>query len=106
MAGTGTYLAAIFKAWLGTGVSGCGGCEQLLKEMDSHSPEWTRQNIKTIIPTIERNARKSRDWKARILARIPGIRLPIVSLIFLAAAWADEDLREAEASKTASPPLS
>lgn len=95
MAGTGTYLASIFKAWLGTGVGGCGGCEQLLKEMDSHSPEWTRQNLRTILPTIERNARKSKDWKARILARIPGIRLPIVSLIFLAAAWAEEDLKDA-----------
>ena len=97
--GPGSHLKIIIQSWLGANTGGCGGCEQLLQQMDSHPPEWSKQNLSTILPTIERNARKSKDWKARILARIPGIRLPIVAIVFLAIARAEEDLREAEAKK-------
>ena len=96
MQGVGDHMKAIIVRWLGVNTGGCGGCEALLKQMNDNPPEWSRQHLREILPAIERNARKSKDWKARILARIPGIRLPIVSIVFLAIARAEEDLREAE----------
>ena len=104
--GPGSHLKQIIISWLGTGVGGCGGCEKLLADMDSWGPEGCRQRIREIAPTIQRNAAKNPDWKARILARIPGIRLPIVSIVFLAIARAEADLKDEEAAKTPSPPLS
>jgi len=96
MKGCGTHLRDIIKGWLGTSTGGCGGCERLLKAMDRKGPEWCKRHLHEIVPTIQRNARKNRDWKARILARIPGIRAPIISIVFLAIARAEEDIREAE----------
>lgn len=98
MTGTGTHLKQIIKGFLGVKTEGCGGCEDLLKRMDEHEPAWSRRHINEIVPVVQKNAKKNKSWKARILARIPGIRLPIHGIILLAIARAEQDLEE-EASK-------
>lgn len=98
MQGAGSHLQKIIKDWLGTRVSGCGGCESLLRDMDRNPPQWTRDNLGKIIPTIRNNARKNKDWRARILANIPGVTAPIAALVLLAVRRAELEI-EAEAEK-------
>lgn len=100
--GPGTCLKEIIAKWLNVKTGGCGGCERLLKAMNRKGPEWCKQHLREIVPAIERNARKNPDWKARILARIPGIRAPIVAIVFLAIARAEEEIKDA-AEKKANP---
>lgn len=91
MAGPGTHLGNLIKTWLRVRNSGCGNCQALLAEMDANGPEWVRANLRTIMPRIRANARKNRDWKARILARIPGARWPIRALVLEACRRAEAD---------------
>jgi len=99
MTGPGSHLKAIITKWIGTSTGGCGGCERLLKQMDQEGTAWCRQHLREIVPQIQRNAQKNPDWKARILSRIPGIRAPIIAIVFLAIARAEEEIKEAEAAK-------
>ena len=94
MAGTGTHLKKIIVAWLGVNTGGCGNCQALLEEMDRRGPAWVRANIGTIAPRIRDNARKSKDWKARILSHLPGVRFPIRAMIRHAIRNAEADQKQ------------
>ena len=97
--GPGSHLRDIISGWLKVNTDGCGGCAKLLRAMDRRGPAWCKAHLAEIVPRIQRNASKNKDWKARILAKIPGIRAPIIAIVFLAIARAEEDLRQAEAAK-------
>jgi|SRR5208283_2974396 len=95
MTGSGTHLKHIIESWLGVQSGGCGGCKELLEEMDKKGPQWCRDNIDSIVPKIRHNAKRNPKWVAKILANIPGIKAPIYAIVFLAISKAEADL-EAE----------
>jgi hypothetical protein len=63
-----------------------------MDEMDARGPDWVRANLKTILPQIRANARNNENWKARILARLPGARMPIRAMVMHAVKLAEADL--------------
>ena len=94
MPGVGTHVGFIVKRWLQIETGGCGGCRQLLEEMDSNGPAWCRANLGTIVPRIRANARRNPKWRARILARLPGAQRPILAMVRLAISRAEADLQK------------
>ena len=92
--GVGSHLSKLIKRWLRIKTGGCGGCKALMDEMDAKGPAWVRANLKTILPQIRANARKNENWRARILARLPGARMPIRAMVLRAVKLAEADLTE------------
>lgn len=104
--GPGTHLKALIVGILGVRVGGCGGCQQLLEEMDNKGPQWCRANVCNIVPRIRANARKNKDWRAKILAYLPGITAPIYGLVFHAIDLAEAELAAEQAAKEQANPES
>lgn len=98
MAGVGTHISKLIAKWLRIKTAGCGGCKELLEQMDREGPAWCRANMRRIVPQIRANARKNENFKARILARIPGASRPIRALVLEAIRRAEAD-EAAEAQK-------
>jgi hypothetical protein len=100
--GVGTHLKDLIHGLLGVKTGGCGGCKQLLEDMDSKGAQWVRDNIAKIAPQIRNNAKKNKDWRARIAAHIPGVNRPIVALVFLAIKRHEDEVatEKAQAEKT------
>jgi len=93
--GAGTHAAAIFKKIFGDGpAGGCGGCQSLLDEMDREGPAWCRSHMRKIVSKIRQNAKKFPNWRARMLARMPGVQAPIWALVLVAVTRAESELQE------------
>ena len=92
MAGVGTHLKHLIHKWLRLPSTGCGSCQALLENLDSHTPAWCRKHLRHIVPQIRANARKSEHFRARILARIPGASRPIRALVMEAIRRAEADI--------------
>lgn len=74
----------MIRDWLGLGAGGCGGCLELLKEMDAKGPAWVRDNMSRIVPQIRDNAKRNKNWWAQIAAHIPGVKVPIRAMVLTA----------------------
>lgn len=97
--GTGTHLHEWIKGRVGVGLGGCGGCRQLLADMDAKPPQWTRDNLHSICKQIRNNLSKHPDWRAKILKWIPFTGYPIAAIVLAAADVADAELAaEAQAA--------
>lgn len=89
--GTGSHLHAIIKSWTGQDYTPQCRCKQLVKEMDSHPPEWSEQNFNRILRQMRSEAGR-RSWWAKIALAVPGVQAPIKLMIRTAIQRSKDDL--------------
>jgi hypothetical protein len=94
MTGTGEHLHSLIKRFTGEDYKpGC-GCEALVKLMNANPPQWTLDNMTTILEKIRLEA-KARGWWQKIAVAIPGASMPMRWMIRESARLAEVDLKAA-----------
>jgi len=94
---TGNRLHAIIKQWTGQDYKPDCGCEAVVKQMNSHTPQWTLDNMPMILEKL-RTAAANRKWW-NLLAKIPGAKFPLRWMIRQAVKLALKDAENESQAK-------